>query len=466
MPKLPHLPQDHGTLLTLGVVGAIAVVGAVKSRQGSANHLVVGEKVKLSDDALAIFQGRDYRDARGKPYDKSYRAFVKRVVPTGYWVRKPGRPHSDLDYFRDRDLVAADSNTRKWPGTGYQGVKPKGAKNVVRLGDKKEVVLVLQTSGGKHKIEVTQDPKYPQRPYGYTGYTSRKSTSVGSGMGLDDLMADMARKIYYSAALDGINYRIRHDTIGFKDFWVKANGPNAVADAKKNRKTKTKGSRAVSNSLQKRIELANRYIDWAVTNDVRGTGYFGSTWPVVIEYGEPIKLTHGNNRATVRYKEWTGSKSKPYKEVYGLNDEQRVGDLRHEISTYIIKAIKNGAKEEGLKVPAFKSGSRSSTKLSQKLREKINAQMRKKGLDGNGRFRKPDHGYMKAVEIMQDHGVELDEVVSSFQFTARPSGTVKARIAFTNKADLFSPVSIANSMLYLQYTELRKDSFEVVAYLS
>ena len=105
-------------------------------------------------------------------------------------------------------------------------------------------------------------------------------------------------------------------------------------------------------------------------------------------------------------------------------------------------------------------------RLDRNLRQKINRVMERKGLDGNGRFRKPEEGYSRAVDVMQEHGIELDEVVSSHLFSPRPSGTVKADIAFTNEADRFSPVSITNSMLYLQYTEVSDDRFEVVAYLS
>ena len=105
-------------------------------------------------------------------------------------------------------------------------------------------------------------------------------------------------------------------------------------------------------------------------------------------------------------------------------------------------------------------------RLDRSLRQKINRAMERKGLDGNGRFRKPEEGYSRAVDVMQEHGIELDEVVSSHLFSPRPSGTVKADIALTNEADRFSPVSITNSMLYLQYTEVSDDRFEVVAYLS
>ena len=235
-----NLPKDDGTIVTLGLVGAVAAAGALMSKRGSANHLVKGEQAKWSSGMVhSLLNDQAARKAgwtRGKIMKARY--VVTAAYPKSYNVTEvsTGRKLSVADWM----LVAADSKTRDWPGTGYQGVKPKG-------------------------------------------------------------------------------------------------------------------SRAVSNSLRKRIELANRYIDWAVSNNVRGTGYFGATYPVVIEYGHPIKVTHRNTRATVRYREFAAAGgTEDYKEVYALNDEERVGDLRYEISNYIIKAIKNGAKDDGLKVPSFK----------------------------------------------------------------------------------------------------------------
>jgi len=104
-------------------------------------------------------------------------------------------------------------------------------------------------------------------------------------------------------------------------------------------------------------------------------------------------------------------------------------------------------------------------RLDQGVRREINQALIRAGMDGNGRFRSAQQGYSRAVDVLQDEGIELDEVVSSHLFN-QPAGTIKADIAYTNYGDLFSPVSISNSILYLQYTELRPDVFEVVAYLS
>jgi len=104
--------------------------------------------------------------------------------------------------------------------------------------------------------------------------------------------------------------------------------------------------------------------------------------------------------------------------------------------------------------------------LDRKTKTQANRQLIKAGLDGNGRYRKPAQAYSKALDVLAGFGIELDEIVSSHLFQARPSGTLNVRLAFSNPEDPFSPVSIRNSVLHLQFTELRKDHFEAVAYLS
>jgi len=105
-------------------------------------------------------------------------------------------------------------------------------------------------------------------------------------------------------------------------------------------------------------------------------------------------------------------------------------------------------------------------RLDSGLRRQVNADLVRAKLNGNGRFRKPEEAYSKALDVLSTHGIELDEVVSSHMFKQRPGGTLKVDIAFTNDADPFSPTSITNSILYIQFTELRDGVFEAVAYLS
>jgi len=104
--------------------------------------------------------------------------------------------------------------------------------------------------------------------------------------------------------------------------------------------------------------------------------------------------------------------------------------------------------------------------LNRVIRQKANAKLSRAGLDGNGRFRKPERAYSAALTTLSEFGIELGEVVSSHLFQARPSGTLNIELAFSNPEDPFSPEAISNSTLHLQWTELHPDHFEVIAYLS
>jgi len=105
-------------------------------------------------------------------------------------------------------------------------------------------------------------------------------------------------------------------------------------------------------------------------------------------------------------------------------------------------------------------------RLDSGTRRKANAGLIRAKLDGNGRFRKPEAAYSLALDVLRDYGIELGEMVSSHLFNPRPQGTVTVDLAFSNAEDPFSPEPITNTVLYLQYTELRDGVFEAVAYLS
>ena len=111
---------------------------------------------------------------------------------------------------------------------------------------------------------------------------------------------------------------------------------------------------AMTKSLRNRIALANKYIRWAQKHGVWGSGYFGSTWPTLIEYTDEITVSPAENIVTVRYFDaavGTGFET----QRFDVRDEEGVADLRYEISNYIIKAIKNGAAQDGLDPPRFKA---------------------------------------------------------------------------------------------------------------
>jgi len=115
---------------------------------------------------------------------------------------------------------------------------------------------------------------------------------------------------------------------------------------------------------------------------------------------------------------------------------------------------------------ASKVANRYQKRLDRKLKSLINRSFERIGLDGNSRFKTPQQGYSRAVDLMGEYGIELGDIPDPFDFKHRPTGSVRVDVAFTNQEDIFSPYAITNSMLIIQYTELRDDVFEVIAYMS
>lgn len=179
-------------------------------------------------------------------------------------------------------------------------------------------------------------------------------------------------------------------------------------------------------------------------------------WEYIGEDGG-VKVSWGSNRALMDRREFAAfaadmKKAIAWAERYDYS-KGRVASSSRNVS------VKRVASDFARKA--------ASSRIDNSLKSKINARMRRLGLDGNGRFRKPDRGFAAAVDAMQEHGVTLDSVVNAFEFTARPSGTVRSDIAFIDDSQPFAPgIAISNSILYLQYTEVSDDRFEVVAYLS
>lgn len=114
----------------------------------------------------------------------------------------------------------------------------------------------------------------------------------------------------------------------------------------------------MNKSLAKLIDTANDYIRFAQENHVWGIGHFGSTWPVLIEYTHPIRVSPKGNIVTVQYLDHArGShpdirvKRKYDTRLKDSYDFDGVRDLRHDLQTYVIKAIKNGARQDGVQLP-------------------------------------------------------------------------------------------------------------------
>ena len=106
---------------------------------------------------------------------------------------------------------------------------------------------------------------------------------------------------------------------------------------------------ALTKALQKRIDLANKYIKFAQKHDIFGRGYFGSTMEEVFTYPHLITVSPTGRSVRVRYNDVYG-KGK-HSQSFNTNDPDSVSDLRYEMTHYVIGAIKRGAKDEGRSIP-------------------------------------------------------------------------------------------------------------------
>ena len=103
--------------------------------------------------------------------------------------------------------------------------------------------------------------------------------------------------------------------------------------------------------------------------------------------------------------------------------------------------------------------------LDRSTRNRIAKAFTRAGLDGNGKFRKPQEGYSRALDLLRDFDIEMDDVPSSHLFNG-DSGRLSIHLAFTNLEDAFSPTPIKNAMLVITFYQRDKNNFEVLAYIS
>lgn len=136
--------------------------------------------------------------------------------------------------------------------------------------------------------------------------------------------------------------------------------------------------------------------------------------------------------------------------------------------------IKKTMVKLGMKSIDFITETDKPEKMKPKERKKMNEDFRKAGLDGNGRFKKIDHGISKVNEILADYGFELDEVTSSDRFR-QDKGREDFKIARKKHKDPHSPTPIKNSLVSFSWhllhekevTDTVKDkTYEILAYVS
>jgi hypothetical protein len=105
-------------------------------------------------------------------------------------------------------------------------------------------------------------------------------------------------------------------------------------------------------------------------------------------------------------------------------------------------------------------------KLDRTTQQKVNKELIKAGLDGNGRFRKIGEAIAAIAKVFGRHGLEEDDVFNADLFRGN-DGRRTFGIAYSNADDPFSPEAIGNSMLVIQWHLFEETGqYEVIAYLS
>ncbi len=124
------------------------------------------------------------------------------------------------------------------------------------------------------------------------------------------------------------------------------------------KKLRSMKSNPASKSILKRIDLANKWIEFAKKHDIWGIDpYMNTSFNGVINYTHKITVSAQKNRATFKYTDGYPKLGKKESETYNLNNTDTYSDtgvsaLRYAINSLIIKPIKRGAKDEGITIPA------------------------------------------------------------------------------------------------------------------
>jgi len=105
-----------------------------------------------------------------------------------------------------------------------------------------------------------------------------------------------------------------------------------------------------------------------------------------------------------------------------------------------------------------------SVKMDQGTIREINADLRKAGLDGNGRFRSVGHAHSAAGNVLEKHGFEFTDMLDSWKVRDQ-SAHLHLDVSQSNPQDPFSPVEVSNTAMGFQFTKLDENRVEVVAYL-
>ena len=104
--------------------------------------------------------------------------------------------------------------------------------------------------------------------------------------------------------------------------------------------------KGLKKALQNRIAIANKYIKFAIKNDIMAEDYFGSTYPTIMSFTDKnyIKVSPTGTVVTISWKD--GYDRRAYSEKIRPNAFDGEEEIRYLING-IIRGIKKGAKEDG-----------------------------------------------------------------------------------------------------------------------
>lgn len=103
--------------------------------------------------------------------------------------------------------------------------------------------------------------------------------------------------------------------------------------------------------------------------------------------------------------------------------------------------------------------------LPNTIRHRINEDMARAGLDGNGNFRGPGHGVATAFDVLHPYGISVQTMVSGHD-VATKNGRITIPVGYP-VADMFMPpIEIVNSVLVMTWHQRESGNYEIVAYMS
>ena len=100
-------------------------------------------------------------------------------------------------------------------------------------------------------------------------------------------------------------------------------------------------------TLQNRIDLANKYIQFAIDNQIHAFDYFGGTYPVFMTFKKLITVSPTESVVTISWLD--GYDNRNHSEKFKTKTQSGEEELKYTIAC-IIRGIKNGAKDEGVKL--------------------------------------------------------------------------------------------------------------------